>query len=70
MITLSEFISSFTVPIVSIVVLFAALSVLLAFSRFISGLLYFIALQVSSCNKFKVAPESIRKPISRIGFVL
>ena len=57
-----------TVPNVSIVVLFAAVSVLLAFSRRISGLLNFIQFQVSSFKRFNVAPESNRKSISSIGF--
>ena len=58
---------SVTVPNVSIVVLFAAVSVLLACSRRISGLLCFISFQVFWFKRFKVAPESNRKSISSIG---
>ena len=56
------------VPNVSMVVLFAAVSVLFARSRCISGLLYFISFQVSSFKRFKVAPESNRKSVSNTGF--
>ena len=68
LVTLSGVKSSFTVAIVSIVVLFAAVSVLMAFSRYNSGLLYFISFHISSFIRFKVAPASKRKSISNMGF--